>query len=650
MNLLRCRALRISDRRRRLCSVGQRGPARDVSPREPSALLRRLRRRQHRRWASAARTCIPAGKPARASVAQRAQLGLNVEALGSGNDRLPPASTPGRVAESSTADRTKIKRRSCSQPARRAPRASSPRGGRTSSPRSRPGVCLRLDEEVAGRARHRPPSTSSTWTPGAAAPLSRAGSAEASPIVRARLRRARRGRGRRHRRRGRRTHACAARRGGSSRRCPRPPTRASLASQRIYFVMTDRYANGDPSNDAGGKTGARTVTGFDPADAGWFHGGDFAGLTRRVHGCRPTASRGSRTSASPPIWITPPFGQRYGAGRQRGLSRLLDHRLHARSTRTSGRSRTSPPSSTCAHSPRAEGDPRRRRQPHRRRRLSSPAAAAATSGRSRCRTATATASRSGPRAYVGKPFPCLAARFMPRVPLVAAADRAAKKPAWLNDPTHYHDRGDIDFSSCNTTCFEQGDFFGLDDLFTEQRGRRARPRGRLRGLDRAVQDRRLPDRHGAARRTPAFFRLWLPRIRAAARARRRPRLPRVRRGLRRPTRVELLAVRPRPRAAERCSTSRSRTQLVALRRRRARRARASRSVLADDDYFQGANGVDVHAADVPREPRHGARGAPAPPGGAGSEATLLRRDLLGARRCSTCFAARPSSTTATRSG
>ena len=34
-----------------------------------------------------------------------------------------------------------------------------------------------------------------------------------------------------------------------------PPTRSALATQRVYFVMTDRYANGDPSNDRGGLTG-----------------------------------------------------------------------------------------------------------------------------------------------------------------------------------------------------------------------------------------------------------------------------------------------------------------------------------------------------------------------------------------------------------
>ncbi len=42
--------------------------------------------------------------------------------------------------------------------------------------------------------------------------------------------------------------------------------------------MPDRYANGDPSNDRGGLTGAAVAsTGYDPADTGWYHGGDLKG-------------------------------------------------------------------------------------------------------------------------------------------------------------------------------------------------------------------------------------------------------------------------------------------------------------------------------------------------------------------------------------
>jgi hypothetical protein len=72
------------------------------------------------------------------------------------------------------------------------------------------------------------------------------------------------------------------------------------------------------------------------------------------------------------------------------------------------------------------------------------------------------------RYATAKTFPCLAARYMPEVPYVAPGDRHPRKPGWLNDALNYHDRGNIDFGSCSTLCFEQGDFFGLDDLFSEK--------------------------------------------------------------------------------------------------------------------------------------------------------------------------------------
>ena len=58
-----------------------------------------------------------------------------------------------------------------------------------------------------------------------------------------------------------------------------PGAPSPLASDRIYFVMTDRYANGDPSNDLGGHSGSVDQTGYDPASTAWWHGGDFKGLT-----------------------------------------------------------------------------------------------------------------------------------------------------------------------------------------------------------------------------------------------------------------------------------------------------------------------------------------------------------------------------------
>ena len=53
----------------------------------------------------------------------------------------------------------------------------------------------------------------------------------------------------------------------------------------------------------------------------------------------------------------------------------------------------------------------------------------------------------------------------PYTPTVSPANADAKNPAWLNDLTYYHNRGNSTFAGESS---QYGDFFGLDDLFTEQ--------------------------------------------------------------------------------------------------------------------------------------------------------------------------------------
>ena len=50
----------------------------------------------------------------------------------------------------------------------------------------------------------------------------------------------------------------------------------------VYFVLPDRFENGDVSNDAGGLAGDRLTTGFDPTHKGFYHGGDLKGLIARL--------------------------------------------------------------------------------------------------------------------------------------------------------------------------------------------------------------------------------------------------------------------------------------------------------------------------------------------------------------------------------
>ena len=177
-------------------------------------------------------------------------------------------------------------------------------------------------------------------------------------------------------------------------RSPSPRPTPSLATDRIYFVMTDRYANGDPSNDTGGVKGTANVTGYDPTSTAWWHGGDLKGLTGGVHRseARARAHQGSRLQRD----LDHARRRQPGlAGNQRRLPRLLGHRLHAR--RSASRHRSGLRRLHLVRpQARDEGDPRRRRQPHRRHH----------SGRrrrtTRRRIATATARSSTPRSTSGR--------------------------------------------------------------------------------------------------------------------------------------------------------------------------------------------------------------------------------------------------------
>ena len=290
------------------------------------------------------------------------------------------------------------------------------------------------------------------------------------------------------------------------------PTRSALATQRVYFVMTDRYANGDPSNDRGGTIGSRSVTGFDPTGAGWFHGGDFAGLRGTCTGDADGLAR-IKALGFTSIWITPPFGQKAVQGDSAGYHGYWITNFTAPDPHL-GTAAEFSAVVECAHTLGLKvildvvvnhtADV-----------ISLTGGSGGYVGPEQVPYRDCRGKAFRPARYVGRPFPCLSVRFMPRVPVVLGTDHSAKKPAWLNDPTRYHDRGDIDFSSCNQACFEQGDFFGLDDLFTE---RRDVVRGLADVYSTWIERYRIDGiRIDTARHVnAAFFRQWLPRIRAAA--------------------------------------------------------------------------------------------------------------------------------------
>src|SRR5881397_1050208 len=77
--------------------------------------------------------------------------------------------------------------------------------------------------------------------------------------------------------------------------------REPVTDQTFYFVMPDRFNNGDTANDNGdlppGKGSGQS--GFDPTVKGWYHGGDLKGLTAKLD-----YIKGLGTTA---IWLTPSF-------------------------------------------------------------------------------------------------------------------------------------------------------------------------------------------------------------------------------------------------------------------------------------------------------------------------------------------------------
>ena len=73
-----------------------------------------------------------------------------------------------------------------------------------------------------------------------------------------------------------------------------------MTDENFYFVMADRFENGDTANDHGGPARATAlVSGFDPTAKGFYHGGDLEGLLQRID-----YIQGLGTTS---IWLTPSF-------------------------------------------------------------------------------------------------------------------------------------------------------------------------------------------------------------------------------------------------------------------------------------------------------------------------------------------------------
>ncbi|MDJ1114352.1 pullulanase-type alpha-1,6-glucosidase [Microbacterium dauci] len=238
------------------------------------------------------------------------------------------------------------------------------------------------------------------------------------------------------------------------------PVRQAGDGKQFYFVMTDRFANGDPANDTGGLTGDRLVTGFDPTSTGFFQGGDIAGLRANLD-----YIKGLGTTA---IWLTPSFMNKPVQGEGENISAGYHGYWITDFTRIDPHLGTNAELEAFIDEAHAEGidvyfDIITN---HTADVISYEEGEYAYIDQATNPYRDANGDTFDPADYAGTDdFPELdAATSFPYTPVIAEGEQDVKVPAWLNDPTLYHNRGDSTWTGESVT---YGDFSGLDDLMTE---------------------------------------------------------------------------------------------------------------------------------------------------------------------------------------
>ena len=247
-----------------------------------------------------------------------------------------------------------------------------------------------------------------------------------------------------------------------------PTYRARLPEDEvIYFVLPDRFDNGDPANDRGGLAGDRLTTGFDPTSTGFFHGGDLKGLTSRldyIQGLGATAvwltpifknkavqgPPGQESAGYHGYWITDFTSVDPHLGTDADFKALVDA-AHARGMKVYMDIVVNH-TADVIYFKECAGHGTVPVPEHRR--LSLPAA---RWHRRRCRSIQVSpASRTARR----RTSPSSPIRTTPIRSRSRRTSANIKVPAWLNNPIYYHNRGDSTFRGESST---MGDFVGLDD-------------------------------------------------------------------------------------------------------------------------------------------------------------------------------------------
>ena len=237
------------------------------------------------------------------------------------------------------------------------------------------------------------------------------------------------------------------------------PIRQPGSDEQFYFVMTDRFKDGDPSNNSAGLGDDPQVSGFDPTKKGFYNGGDLAGLRSQLD-----YIDGLGTSA---LWLTPSFKnnpvQGEGANASAGYHGYwitdftqIDPHLgtnaelesliadaHARGIKVYFDIITNHTADIIDYEEQQYSYIDKTTSPY----------------------TTSAGEPFDPADYAGSDqFPALDTTSFPYTPTLTQENANVKVPAWLNDPTLYHNRGDSTFEGESVL---DGDFSGLDDLMTE---------------------------------------------------------------------------------------------------------------------------------------------------------------------------------------
>ncbi|QRV01739.1 hypothetical protein JTE88_06490 [Arcanobacterium phocisimile] len=232
--------------------------------------------------------------------------------------------------------------------------------------------------------------------------------------------------------------------------------RSEDGNEQFYYVLTDRFANGDEKNDTGGYGATAQESGFDPTNENFYLGGDIPGLIEQldyIKGLGTTAlwissplknkpvqgESGSESGAYLGRWITDftdidphlgtkdDFQELVDQAHERGMKVYIDVVANNTADVISYAEKDTP------FVPLAD-------KPYR--------------------------DLDGNRVNLGKvagkeEFPEIDPSSFPYTP---QAGNLKKVPAWLNDTSLYHNRGDSTLVGPSLTL---GDIGGLDDLMTE---------------------------------------------------------------------------------------------------------------------------------------------------------------------------------------